>query len=62
VEGKKTLMTGLLAPILEKFPVYLTELGRATVPSQQEEIAQALNHLLSFGRYSYWLISLFMFV
>ena len=79
-------MRQLLAPILEKFPVYLaevrmffrkhptfcvgvmmysvnislyqlmfpflcTQLAKTEDPTQQEEIAQAVHLLLSFGRY-----------
>lgn len=48
-EGKRTLMNFVLAPAVEKFPLYLSQLANTTEPLQQEEIAQAVHCLLSFA-------------
>jgi exportin-T len=48
-EDKGLLMSQLLFPLVQKFPLYLEQLSKAEASSEQEETAQLLHHILSFA-------------
>jgi hypothetical protein len=49
-EEKGALMTQLLNPLVQKFPIYLNELSTKQKASEQEVLVHVLCNILSFAR------------